>query len=201
MPPAKDCCVTADLGQRFLITNNDKQNLGSKTFPWHLRLTWKGRYFVQTHKYSSSCHRAGFVTSHCMSDWKGRKTQLEMDYKEQVERNAKTNHTGKTTLEQTQIFSSLQKHFMLTWRGIYSFINAGFFFFLCHLCRTQHRQIKALSVTSLLSVLYKGVGHTLMGTFLWQTGVNNGHFFPLACRRMLVNLTDFIMFAYLQLWL
>lgn len=30
-----------------------------------------------------------------------------MDYKEQVERNAKPNHTGKTTLEQAQIFSSL----------------------------------------------------------------------------------------------
>lgn len=73
MPPAKDCCVTADLGQRILITNNDKQNLRSKTFPWHLKWTWKGRYFVQTHKYSSSCHRSEFVTSCYMSDWKGGK--------------------------------------------------------------------------------------------------------------------------------
>lgn len=36
-----------------------------------------------------------------------KKTQLEMDYKEQAERNAKTNYAGKTTLERTQIFSSL----------------------------------------------------------------------------------------------
>lgn len=51
--------------------------------------------------------QAKFVTSGYMLDLERKKTQLEMDYKEQAKRNANTNHAEKTTLEGTQMFSSL----------------------------------------------------------------------------------------------